>query len=157
MGKSNNPISHLFISILFIKNLNFWKPKFKGDLDPDTALYNKLEICLNLLTWGQRKKAFENWDDVLENIAKAEAWQKKNKDKRIDGIRAPTYSICEPVLLFSTFAGSNSATGRESMTQRLPSGNWHIVEGERKEKHAKKKKHMFVGGRRGKRVRLQRR
>ena len=66
------------------KNLNFWKPKFKGDLDPDTALYNKLEICLNLLTWGQRKKTFENWDDVLENIAKAEAWQKKNKDKKKD-------------------------------------------------------------------------
>ena len=66
------------------KNLNFWKPKFKGDLDPDTTLYNKLEICLNLLTWGQRKKAFEDWDEVLDKIAKAEAWQIENKDKKKD-------------------------------------------------------------------------
>ena len=60
------------------KNLQYWKPKYRGDLDPDTSLYKKLETCLNLLTWGQRQTPFVEWSEVLDGVAKAEKWQREN-------------------------------------------------------------------------------
>ena len=63
------------------KNLQFWKPKYAGDLDADTPLYKTLNICLDIITWGTRKAPLEDWPDFLARLHKIEAWQSQEQTR----------------------------------------------------------------------------
>ena len=63
------------------KNLEWWRPKPKGSLDRDSALYAKLKMMLEIATWSVRREPLVDWEDFCERVSKAEAFQAKKKQE----------------------------------------------------------------------------